>query len=131
MDEQFDIPVSRNKFTGAMIFLHFVIIIVAILLISIFDTDNTVSEKENRTLATFPDFSISSVFSGEFTGEFEEYYSDTFPMRDVLLDINSFITKYTSQFSASDDGVVIIDTNKTEDDFAGESLGEMADSLNE
>lgn len=118
-------PFVRNNVLGAVIFILFLVIITAILIVSMLDTDKTISEKENRTLATFPKFSVSAVLSGDFMTDFEEYYSDTFPFRDKLLSINSFITKYTSQFSAGDDGVVIIETNKTEDDFAGESLGDM------
>ncbi len=131
MEEKEFVSPVKNNFSGAVIFILFLFIITGTLIFSMIDTDKTVSEKENRTLATFPKVTISSVFSGEFMTDFEEYYSDTFPMRDVLLDINSFITKYTSQFSAGDDDVVIIETNKTEDDFAGESLGDMAESLNE
>lgn len=131
MKDTLNVPTSGNKFTGAMIFLHFLLIIIALFAVSAFDTDKTVSEKENRTLATFPKFSLSAVFSGQFSGDFEEYYSDTFPMRDVLLDVNSYITKYASQFAAGEDDVVIIETNKGEEDFAGESLGDMADTLNE
>ncbi len=131
MEEKEFISPVKNKISGAVIFILFLLLITGTLIFSMIDTDKTVSEKENRTLATFPKVSISSIFSGEFMTDFEEYYSDTFPMRDVLLDINSHITKFTSQFAAGDDDVVIIETNKTEDDFAGESLGDMADSLNE
>lgn len=122
-------PVNNN-ISGAIIFILFILMITGTLIFSMFDTDKTVSERENRKLATFPKVTVSSVFSGEFMTDFEEYYSDTFPMRDVFLDINSYITKYTSQFAAGDDDIVIIDTNKTEDDFAGEALGDMADTLN-
>ncbi len=126
-----DASVSGNKLTGSMIFLPFLLTIIVLFAVSVFDTDKTVSEKENRALATFPEFSLSAVFSGQFSGDFEEYYSDTFPLRDVLLDVNSYITKYTSQFASGEDDVVIIDTNKGEGDFAGEALGDMADTLNE
>lgn len=120
----------KNNVSGAIIFILFILMITGTLIFSMLDTDKTVSERENRKLATFPKITVSSVFSGEFMTDFEEYYSDTFPMRDVFLDINSYITKYTSQFAAGDDNIVIIETNKTEDDFAGEALGDMADTLN-
>lgn len=128
-EKEFVTPV-KNNLSGAVILIVFLLLITGTLIFSMVDTDKTVSEKENRKLATFPEFSISAVFSGEFMTDFEEYYSDTFPKRDLLLDINSHITKFTSQFTAGDD-VVIIETNKTDDDFAGEALGEMADTLNE
>lgn len=39
------------------------------------------SETENRSLAAFPELSSDSVKSGEFTGGFEDYFADHFPMR--------------------------------------------------
>lgn len=120
----------KNNISGAIIFILFILMITGTLIFSMFDTDKTVSERENRKLASFPKVTVSSVFSGEFMTDFEKYYSDTFPVRDTFLDINSYITKYTSQFAAGDDDIVIIETNKTEDDFAGEALGDMADTLN-
>ncbi len=40
------------------------------------------SEQENRYLATAPEFSLSSLFFGDFTSDFETYLSDQFPFRD-------------------------------------------------
>ncbi|MBQ4257650.1 MAG: hypothetical protein II713_01465 [Clostridia bacterium] len=41
-----------------------------------------VSNIEKRELAKFPKFSISSLFSGEFTEQLGNYYNDTVPARD-------------------------------------------------
>lgn len=41
-----------------------------------------VSALEKRNLATFPKFSLSSLFSGQFTEELGTYYDDTVPYRD-------------------------------------------------
>lgn len=43
---------------------------------------STVSEIENRMLATFPSFSFESYFSGDFTADIAEFYDDTVPYRD-------------------------------------------------
>lgn len=49
---------------------------------SLVDQDKTVSEKENRNLKTRPAFTLQALFDGSFTKDFEEYYADTFPLRD-------------------------------------------------
>ena len=43
---------------------------------------STESQIEKRKLATFPQFSFGSYFSGEFTKQVAEYYDDTVPFRD-------------------------------------------------
>lgn len=48
----------------------------------------TVSEKEGRVLTRLPEFSWSSFWSGEYTSDMALWYSDTFPGRDALLDMN-------------------------------------------
>ncbi|WP_124099854.1 DHHW family protein [Ruminococcus sp. Marseille-P6503] len=49
-------------------------------------------DSENRNLAEFPKFSISSYLSGEFTSGITEYYTDTIPNRENL-------KKFSSVFS--------------------------------
>ena len=115
---------NKNNVTPLIVFLSFVMCIIAFFAISIFDEDRVVSEKENRVLESFPNISISNVMSGKFMEHFEKYYSDTFPYRDEFLEINSHIKKFTSQFVGEKDGVVVIDTEKSEDDFSGEALNE-------
>ena len=41
------------------------------------------SERENRYLQLRPEFSLSSLFSGEYTSRFENYSTDQFPFRDT------------------------------------------------
>lgn len=98
------------------------------LLISVFfgfmsmvDVDETISEKENRVLASKPDFSWSSLFNGTFTKDFENYYSDTFPLRDSFMEINNYITKILTQFGGKEENV-IISYEKYDSDFVGEGI---------
>ena len=42
----------------------------------------TVSEKEKRTLETFPEFSLSAVTDGSYFSDISLWFSDTFPGRD-------------------------------------------------
>lgn len=51
----------------------------------------TVSNEENRNLAKFPEFSIESYFSGEYTEGIARYYDDTVPNRSQL---KKFIATY-------------------------------------
>ncbi len=57
-----------------------VFFITALLLIVIPRSD--ISYIEKRKLATFPEFSFESYFSGEFTAKVTEFYDDTVPDRD-------------------------------------------------
>lgn len=113
----------QNDGIGLIFLMLFIFIITVMLLLSIVIPDKKISERENRALATFPKFTISSYFSGEFNKGIEDHYSDTFPFRDGFLDINEKITKFTSQFSSGgDDGIVVIQTG--ERDLGGEGFGD-------
>lgn len=49
-------------------------------------------QSENRNLATFPKFSVSSYFRGEYTSGITEYFTDTVPNRETF-------KKFCSEFS--------------------------------
>ena len=52
-----------------------------------------ISYSERRKLAQFPQISIESMQSGQFTQEFERYASDQFPLRDTFLQLNVHYAK--------------------------------------
>ncbi len=54
----------------------------------------TVSETENRTLATMPDFSWSSYLDGSYTAGVAEFYNDTVPMREQCKHATATFRKY-------------------------------------
>ena len=56
--------------------------------ISIFDTDATYSESERRKLKTAPALTLSSLLDGSFFSDFSDYFADTFPGRESLMDTN-------------------------------------------
>lgn len=97
-------------------------ILVVFGVISVFDKDKTVSEAENRVLAQRPEFSLASLFAGEYTVNFENYYSDNFPARDYFIQVNGKIKKLLTGFSAGDSADVIVTVDKSDDDFAGEGI---------
>ena len=68
-------------------------------LLAIFLPKATFSESERRVLATAPEFSAESVFSGEFASAFETYSTDTFPFRDAFRRIKAYTSGYAFNLS--------------------------------
>ncbi len=112
--------VTPSKAGAFFIILAFVGVIITLFLISAFDTDKTVSQKENRALKQRPKFTVSAVLDGKYFSEFEEYYQDTFPYRDEFLDLNSKISKAFSK-TKGNSGMVIVEKQE-KDDFAGQNI---------
>lgn len=51
----------------------------------------THSDMENRDLATFPEFSVQTLASGDFFDGINVWFSDTFPFRDLWMTLNTWI----------------------------------------
>ncbi len=98
-------------FFGALFTLFF---------ISIFDTDKTVSETENRNLATMPEITAQTLFDGSFMTDFEVYYTDTFPFRDELMQLHNTMSDFFSGTRTSED-IVLVERGD-EEDFAGQDI---------
>ncbi len=56
--------------------------LVFMFIINLLAPSDKISEKENRALAQFPDFSLAALADGSFTKGFEDYISDQFVMRN-------------------------------------------------
>ncbi len=52
------------------------------------------SEAERRALKQLPGFSIESVLSGKYMGEFEDASPDQFPLRDLFRSIKAYAARY-------------------------------------
>jgi len=116
-----------NKVSYIIIIACFLVPLYVFLIISIFDKDKKISEKENRTLSSLPKFSFSYLFKDDYTLDFETYYSDTFPLRDVFLTANTKITAlYTATYQ---DKMSIVSITKSDDDFAGENLKSVVSAI--
>lgn len=111
-----------TKIVSKIAIFLFIVPIILIGIISVIDKDKTISVEENRTLKPKPSFSISSLMSGEYTKNFDEYYSDTFPMRSEFMKFSKKINNIFFQFSSGKDDIVIIQRETDENDFKGESL---------
>lgn len=104
----------------------FAAILVLFGFISAVDKNKTVSEEENRALATKPKFSFSSLFKGEYTVAFENFYSDNFPARSFFISCNSKISDLFTRFSG-ENGEVVVSTEKKDSDFTGEGVDVLGD----
>ncbi len=71
-----------------IIIICFFLPIITLSLYSILDTDAVFSEMENRQLSKMPEFDTESYFNAQFTKEFDNYFNDTFPLRDYFLQLN-------------------------------------------
>ena len=115
-----------NRTSYIIIIACFLVPLCSFLLISIFDEDKKISEKENRTLSSLPKFSFSDLFKGDYTLNFETYYTDTFPLRDMFLSAN---TKMTSLYTNTYEDKMTIVAFTKDTDFAGENLKEVSDKV--
>ena len=66
----------------------------------------TVSEMENRKLASFPVYSDSTLWSGQYFKNIEQYYADNFPLRDKWI---SFSNSFRSRFGYESGDIKIYD----------------------
>lgn len=78
--------------------------------VSLLDKDPTFSETENRNLKTFPKITFSGLIDGSFTTALREYYADTFPGRESLMEDNKRLNAfyYFSGLSGEGDASLVI-----------------------
>lgn len=110
----------RTKLGRILITVLFVGVLVFFGIYSAVDVDKTVSETENRALASMPKFSVESFLSRKFTADFDEYYADTFPFRDFFLGVHEKVSSVLTKNSGKDD-MVLVD-GPGEDDFGGQDI---------
>ncbi|MGN0570758.1 MAG: DHHW family protein, partial [Candidatus Fimenecus sp.] len=109
-----------QKGASAVICVLFFVVMLVFFLQSAFDTDKTVSESENRTLAQMPKMTWQTVTDGTFAKDFDTYYADTFPERERFLSINQKISAFFSGTRSANDVVLVEKGDK--DDFAGQDM---------
>lgn len=67
----------------------FIVVIAVMGLAAIFLPKPTVSEYEKRELEKFPEFSLESLFSGEYAEKLDLFFADTFPAREKFVELAS------------------------------------------
>lgn len=73
---RFTAPVTVGLIVGFLLLLG---------LASLFLEKPTVSQYENRALQKKPEFSLSALLSGSYTKDLENYFADTFPLREQFV----------------------------------------------
>ena len=64
-------------------------VIAGISLMSLLKPPVYYSEHERRFLAQKPQWKISDILSGDFTGDYEAYLTDQFPFRDTWISLRT------------------------------------------
>lgn len=93
--------------------------------LSLFGKDPTFSASENRKLAQRPRFTLSSLLDGSFISAFEAYYSDTFPEREKMLELNRSLNKFYYYSGTSEEDSVLVIGGSTGAENGGESLHDV------
>lgn len=65
----------------------FLVILAIMGLAAVFLPKPTVSEYEKRELEKFPEFTLESLFSGEYTEKLDLFFADTFPAREKFVEL--------------------------------------------
>lgn len=89
-------------------------------------TESAYSEEENRNLAAFPDYDISSLISGDFMSNIETYLLDRFPGRNTVISKTNKMKSFLS-LATHEEYMLIADGPK--DQLDSEEYLEDIDSL--
>ena len=90
---------------------------------SLADTDPTGSVSEKRTFQK-PQFSVQALLDGTYIPALETYYSDTFPGRETLLEVNRTLNRFYYYSGSGESGVLLV--NQTDSAAQG---GERLDTV--
>jgi hypothetical protein len=82
-------PKSIGKLPYFFTLIAFIAVLAIVGIISIFAPKPAISQIENRPLEKAPAFSAKALSSGELTDDFSLYYSDTFPLRERMIETAS------------------------------------------
>lgn len=119
-----------------IIFLFVVTLIGVGTMTMLYPNTDTVSELENRALATVPELTRESFFSGEYFSGLESYYSDHFFNREGFVMISQTVNEYRGIRGADDVELVMMDTTdqfveETDEDETASGATESESALKE
>ena len=103
LDEQKELAPKRRAADRALLISLALIIAVFGVLIFVLPSEDF-SEEENRMLAPFPELSVESLISGEFTQGIASFYSDRFPARNVFVGVKAWFERI--MLRAENNGVI-------------------------
>lgn len=89
---------NYGKYVPMFVFLIFVF---GLAIWFIFNPKSDYSSSEKRYLQQFPDTSVESVLNGTFGEEFESWFADQFPLRNMWVGFNAYYALYTGNNGAN------------------------------
>ena len=110
----------------------FLLLIFGMTAATLLKPDTGFSEKENRTLASRPKLTISSLVSGEYTADYETYLTDQFVFRDQCIGMKTAAERMTLRqetndiYFAKDDYLIEKHTGSFETDQAEANITLLA-----
>lgn len=115
----------RNK----LIISFFCVLLAVCALAGLFIPDKYYSEREKRTLAQIPKFSIADFFSGKFGDKLETYLADQVPLRDKWITLKTYLELGIGKRESG--GVYICFTSYSQKQLAAnaEALAELQKKL--
>ncbi len=66
----------------------------------------TESAMEKRKLSEFPKFSVETLATGQYTKDIDTWFADTFPLRDLFFQLNSWVQSFYGMKSVQVVGTV-------------------------
>ena len=99
----------KRIYTALSCFMLLFVMLVG--LISTFDVDATFSEAEKRQLKTKPKMTFSNLLDGTYFNLYREYFADTFPNREPLMESNTTLNGfyYFGGLGSDDSASLVID----------------------
>ena len=81
------------------------------------------SEQENRSLQTFPKFSVSKLFDGTYTEQLHDFYSDQISLRSIMIELKAGVElamgkNENNSIILGKDGYLIDKNEYTEENYA-------------
>lgn len=98
-----------------VIILFFIIPLFVFALLSAAWPKQAVSKDENRQLAQFPALSWSALASGKWTQEYENYYSDQFPLRNFFMGAHRLYRSLLTTSGGDDIDLIHVDVGTADE----------------
>ena len=77
-------------------------------LYALLDKDATYSESERRKLKTRPKLTFSAMLDGSYASDYRDYFADTFPNREKLMNANRSLNGFYYFSGGSKDGAQLV-----------------------
>ncbi|WP_346930765.1 DHHW family protein [Clostridium sp.] len=118
---------KSNKVNRRLMAVVFLLFIAIMSVSNILRREKMFSEEENRNLTGRPEFSISSLLSGEYIKKYESYISDQFPGRAFFVNTKAKVDKLMGKSESND--VFIGKDNQLIEDFEERSKEETDEKV--